>query len=447
MKVAQQVAFEENLVLLENGKQLYHKSKLLSLQPFLDELGLMRLGGRMRHSKMSFAKRHPVILPGQHAVTKLVVRTEHLRLLHAGPTLTTASLSQRYHILSSRRVVRSITRSCVTCRRYSGRPQSQLLGQLPPERVTPGSVFQCVGVDYAGPVLIKGGSTRKPVVVRAYVSVFVSFNVKAVHLEPVSELTSAAFIAAFRRFIARRGKPRIMWSDHGTNFIGAARELKELYDFLKELKVQQVISEFCSLQNIEWKLIPERAPHFGGLWESAVKSMKSHFKKVVGDKKLTFEEITMVLAQIEACLNSRPLAPLPDSEDAIEALTPGHFLTGAPLEALPDPLSSYQPLPLLRPWQLCQVLVRQFWQRWSAEYLQHLHKFNKWKYPTRNVQPGDIVCVREEGMVPSVWPLAKVESMHPGKDGLVRVATLKTPRGVYKRPITKIVLLLPTESC
>ena len=227
--------------------------------------------------------------------------------------------------------------------------------------MTPGSVFQCVGVDYAGPVLIKGGSTRKPVVVRAYVSVFVSFNVKAVHLEPVSELTSAAFIAAFRRFIARRGKPRIMWSDHGTNFIGAARELKELYDFLKELKVQQVISEFCSLQNIEWKLIPERAPHFGGLWESAVKSMKSHFKKVVGDKKLTFEEITMVLAQIEACLNSRPLAPFPDSEDAIEALTPGHFLTGAPLEALPDPLSSYQPLPLLRRWQLCQVLVRQFW--------------------------------------------------------------------------------------
>ena len=225
LKVAQQAAFEENLVLLENGKQLYHKSKLLSLQPFLDELGLMRLGGRMRLSKMSFAKRHPVILPGQHAVTKLVVRTEHLRLLHAGPTLTTASLSQRYHILSSRRVVRSITRSCVTCRRYSGRPQSQLLGQLPPERVTPGSVFQCVGVDYAGPVLIKGGSTRKPVVVRAYVSVFVSFNIKAVHLEPVSELTSAAFIAAFRRFIARRGKPCIMWSDHGTNFIGAARDV------------------------------------------------------------------------------------------------------------------------------------------------------------------------------------------------------------------------------
>ena len=212
-------------------------------------------------------------------------------------------MSRRYYILSSRRIVRSITRSCVTCRISSARPQAQLLGQLPPERVIPGFNFQCVGVDYAGPVLIKSGSVRKPVIVKAYVSVFVSFTIKAVHLEPVSDLTSAAFIAALRRFVARRGKPRTIWSDNGTNFVGAARELKEMCNFLGELKTQQAISEFCSLQSIEWKFIPERSPHFGGLWESAVKSMKTHFRRIVGDTKLTFEELTTILAQIEACLN------------------------------------------------------------------------------------------------------------------------------------------------
>ena len=162
-----------------------------------------------------------------------------------------------------------------------------------------------------------------------------------------------------------------------SNFVGASRELKEMYNFLGELKTQQAISEFCSLQSIEWKFIPERSPHFGGLWESAVKSMKTHFRRIVGDTKLTFEELTTILAQIEACLNSCPLAPLPDSDDVLQALTPGHFLTGAPLEALPDSTSSYQPLPLLRRWHLCQALVRDFWRCWSTEYLQHLQKFNK----------------------------------------------------------------------
>ena len=222
----------------------------------------------MCRSEMPYTKRHPVILPGSHTVTKLIMRTEHLRLLHAGPTLTATSLSRQYHILRSRRIVRSITRSCVTCRRGSARPQAQLLGQLPPERVVPGFNFQCVGVDYAGPVLIKSGSVRKPVIVKAYVSVFVSFTIKAVHLEPVSDLTSAAFIAALR---PRHGKPHTIWSDNGTNFVGAARELKEMCNFLGELKTQQAISEFCSLQSIEWKFLT-----FATFWRSLGVSRQKH---------------------------------------------------------------------------------------------------------------------------------------------------------------------------
>ena len=269
---------------------------------------------------------------------------------------------------------------------------------------------------------------------------------KAVHLELVSDLTSEAFIACLRRFVARRGKPSLIWSDHGTNFVGANRELKEFFEFLGQQMTQGIISEFCSTQNIEWRFIPEHAPHFGGLWEAAVKSMKNHLKRVVATVKLTFEEFATILAQIEACLNSRPLVALSCDDDGVDALTPDHFLIGRPLESLPDPAFSYRPVSLLRRWHLCQNLVRHFWRRWSSEYLSSLRKFTKWHRPSRNASIGDIVILQEDSLVPGKWPLARVTQVHKGKDGLVRVVTIKTHTGIYKRPVHKIALLLPNEN-
>ena len=315
------------------------------------------------------------------------------------------------------------------------------MGQLPLERVSPGTVFEQVGIDYAGPLYIKLGRVRKPVVVKAYACIFVALSVKAVHLEVVSDLTTDAFLACLRRFISRRGIPATIWSDNGSNFVGASREISQFFD---DQKTNGVISEFCATQNIEWKFIPERAPHFGGLWESAVRSMKTHLKRIVGNTKLTFEELSTVLTQVEACLNSRPLIPGP-CEDGIDPLTPGHFLIGRPLKSLPDPPSSYQSMNLLRRWNLCQTLVRHFWSRWSSDYFASLRKFSKWHSPTRNARVGDIVLLKEDGLVPTKWPLARIISVHPGKDDIVRVVTVKTPTGTYKRPITKTALLLPLE--
>ena len=207
---------------------------------------------------MSFSVRHPVILPGKHPITSLLITSEHHRLMHAGPTLLTASLSRRYHIPSYRKIVRSITHNCVICRRSTIRPKTQLQGQLPAERITPDTVFERVGLDYAGPFLLKYGSTWKPTIIKAYVCIFVSMTVKAVHLELVSDLTTDAFIATLRRFIARRGKPHLIWSDHGTNFVGAVRELRQFVDFFQNQKTQGIISEFCAMQSITWKFIPER---------------------------------------------------------------------------------------------------------------------------------------------------------------------------------------------
>ena len=130
---------------------------------------------------------------------------------------------------------------------------------------------------------------RRPIVTKGYICVFVSFTVKAVHIEPVTDLTTVAFIATLRRFIARRGKPKKIWSDHGTNFVGAARELKELYAYLRNAENQNSIATLCSQQGIEWTFTPEHAPHFGGLWEAAVKSFKHHFRRIIGSTRLTFE--------------------------------------------------------------------------------------------------------------------------------------------------------------
>ena len=451
ISIMQLQAFKTEIEALKNEKPLNKSSRLFSLHPFLDPVGLLRVGGRGCNAQMLYSLIHPTILPGKHPLTSLLIFSEHRRLMHAGPTLLSASLNRRFYIIGCRKVVRSITRSCITCRRLTAKPEHQLMGQIPVERIMPDSVFDRVGLDYAGPFTLKYGSIRKPSLVKAYVCLFVSLTIKAVHLELVSDLTTDAFIASLSRFIARRGKPSLIWSDHGTNFVGAARELKEFITFLQNQQTRGVISEFCAAQHITWRFIPERTPHFGGLWEAAVKSMKAHLKRVIGETRLTFEEFATVLTQVEACLNSRPLGPLPCDGDTIEPLTPGHFLIGRPLEALPDPPMSYRSMSLLKRWYLCQglvrhLLVRHFWKRWTTEYMDTIRRFVKWHHPSRNLQVGDVVILHEDNLIPTKWPLGRIVNIYTGKDGIVRVVDVKTAHGVYKRPITKIALLLPIDN-
>ena len=191
-----------------------------------------------------------------------MIQAEHRRLMHAGPTLLMSSPCQQYCSIVLHKAVRSITHQCVNCKRQSLRPQQQIIRRLPSERVTPAPVFKRFGVDYAGPFQIKYGHIRKPLVFKR---IFVCLAVKAVHLVVVSDLTTEAFIVALLHFIARCGEPTLIWSGHGTNFVGAKRELREKKHFFSNHSVQRVISEFCHDQNIEWKHFPERSPPFGGL--------------------------------------------------------------------------------------------------------------------------------------------------------------------------------------
>ena len=177
-----------------------------------------------------------------------------------------------------------------------------------------------------------------------------------------------------------------------------------------------------------------------------MKSTKRHLSRVVGNVKLTFEELCTVLSQIEACLNSHPLTSLPSEDDNIQVLTAGHFLIGKPLEALPDSPSSDQPVSTLRHWELCQSMVSHFWRRWASEYSTALQKLQKWHLPSRNITVGDVVVLQDNGMVPARWPLARITKMYPGRDNVVRVVTVKTGSGTYTRPVHKVILLLPQDS-
>jgi hypothetical protein len=205
----------------------------------------------------------------------------------------------QYWPISANREVRRVTRSCIRCFRCRPPATSQFMGDLPAHRITAGlHPFINTGVDYAGPFLLK---LTRNTTTKAYAAIFVCMGTKAVHIELVSDLSSKAYLAALSRFVARRGLCQNIFSDNGTNFVGAKSEMAALYRLLQERQGEIVKS--LAPQQIQFHFIPPRAPHFGGLWEAAVKSMKHHLARIVGPVRLNFEEMTTVLTKVEAILN------------------------------------------------------------------------------------------------------------------------------------------------
>ncbi|XP_062534704.1 uncharacterized protein LOC134203884 [Armigeres subalbatus] len=317
---------------------------------------------------------------------------------------------------------------------------TQQTGQLPQRRITPSKPFTVTGVDYAGPVYLKPAHKRASAI-KAYICVFVCFATKAVHIELVSSLSTAAFIAALRRFVSRRGRPTHMYSDNGKNFEGARNELRELHQLLQRERQSGEIATICATDGIKWHMIPPKAPHFGGLWEAAVKTAKKHLRKQLGNIALSFEDMSTILAQIEACMNSRPLTPMTEIPDDLAILTPSHFLIASSLFALPETDVTMIPLNRLDHYQKLQERVQKFWYLWRTDYLHELQKEAKQSTPITAYQPGRMVILVDESLPPVRWPLARITATHPGSDGLIRVVTLRTSKGIIRRPITKICLL------
>ena len=312
-------------------------SALKLINPILSEDGLILVGGRLENSSLSSRQKHPPVLSSSDWFTKLLFVHYHAALMHCGPTLLLAHTSLLFYAVGARRLAKSVCRSCILCKKKAPRAQSQQMGQLPAARVNQSPIFLNTGVDYAGPFQLKQGNPRRPTVTKCWLALFVCLATKLVHIEVVSAASTEAFIAAFKRFAARKGLARDVYSDHGTNFVGARSELLELYNFLNLPSTDSAISDCLLAKKITWHHIPERAPHFGGIWEAVVKSAKHHLKRIVGPIKLTFEELTTTTCCIEACLNSRPyLAQASHDSEGETPLTPGHFLMGRPVMAYPE---------------------------------------------------------------------------------------------------------------
>ncbi|XP_076391767.1 uncharacterized protein LOC143265171 [Megachile rotundata] len=439
-RLAQQEAFPHEIAALESGQPISKSSSLRSLNAFLDSKGVIRVGGRLANAPIPYDTKYPVILPAKHPFTELVIRYEHIRLLHAGNQAVLASLRTRYWPLSCRNNVRRIIRNCIRCVRANPVSETHQMGQLPAARVTPSRPFFTCGVDYAGPFYTKE-RTRSKVSVKAYLCIFVCFVTKAVHLELATDLSTNAFIQCLRRFIARRGRCRCIVSDNGTNFVGARNELAELGALIKDKRHNKLISDTLNLDGIEWKLIPPHAPHFGGLWERAVRSAKHHVKRVIGDQRLTFEELYTLLTQVESCLNSRPLSPMSSDPTDFGPLTPGHFLIGTAPTSLPDRNLEDVKTNRLNRFQLLQQMFQHFWRRWQAECIHEMQQRYKWRSITKQIIIGALVIIKEENTPPLHWSLGRVVEVHPGQDGIIRVATVRTAAGIIKRPVTKLCLL------
>ncbi|XP_071640891.1 uncharacterized protein [Temnothorax longispinosus] len=303
-KAVQRSSFPDEYRALTKGNSVSASSKILSLSPFIDETGLIRVGDRLKNSELKFDACHPILLPRDHELTKRTIRREHVRNMHAGTQAIMAAVRQRFWPLSLRSTARKIIRNCVTRFRAKPSQSEAIMGSLPSTRVTVSRPFSHCGVDYAGPIMVKEGKRHNARFHKAYIAIFVCFSTKAVHIELVSDLTSESFLSALRRFMFRRGKPACIYSDNGTTFVGAHKQIKEFYDLINDSQVRDDINQFVREQETSWSFIPPNAPHFGGLWEAAVKPAKYHMARIIGQAHLTFEEMQTVHCEVEANLNS-----------------------------------------------------------------------------------------------------------------------------------------------
>lgn len=413
--------------------------KLCKLDPFIDEEGILRVGGRLRRANLSDETKHPVILPKDSRISYMIILDIHKKICHLGKNSILARLREKYWIIGANTIVKSIVSKCVICRKYQAPIMHPKMADLPSDRVTPDvAPFKVVGIDYFGPFEIK----QRRCTVKRYGVIFTCLKVRAVHLEIANSLDTDSCINAIRRFISRRGMPEVIRSDNGTNFVGAERELREELDKWNQTQ----LNNFMLQRNIDWKFNPPAASNFGGVWERLIRSVRKVLYSIIHEQnvRLDDENLRTLFCEVEAILNGRPITTVSDDVNDLTVLTPNDLLLLRNEQSFPPGTFVKTDNYVKRRWRQVQYLANLFWHRWTKEYLPILQQRAKWNKTERNLQVGDLVLIVDNTPRNS-WKIGRVLEVIKDKLGAVRIAKVKTPTTVLQRSIGKLCLVMETD--
>ena len=437
LKTVQTDCFQNEFKSLAKGQAVNRKSKIISLDPVIDADGLLRVSGRLKNARLSGKMKNPIILPSDHPVSRLIALQFH-NIAHCGSEWVTSEIRKHFWIVKVRALLKSVAHHCMFCKKMFAKSSSQKMADLPAERLESGhKPFTYVGLDCFGHFLIKQGRAE----VKRYACLFTCLNTRAVHLEKLNNLDTDSFLNGFRRFVSRRGTPKKVWSDNGTNFVGGSSEMKKCYQQLNESDLMR----YSVKQGIEWHFNPPHASHMGGIWERLIRTVRKVMLGLLGTHcRISDEELETLFCEVESIVNSRPITKTSDSILDAEALTPNHLLLLDNAPSLTPGMFSDSDL-YHRRWRQVQQLANIFWSRWIKLYLPSLMERQKWHQPKRNIAKGDLVLVCTECTPRGLWPMGLVTDVQEGLDGLVRSAKVKTRCTELIRPVTKLVLLEGTQ--
>ena len=433
-------SFQEEYNCLAKGEPVKASSKILALCPFLDEDKIMRCNSRISRAEyLPYDTRFPIILPRGHKLTKLIVRHYHELTGHQGTNLTLSSISAKYWIVAAREEIRSCENECFECKRRKAKITTQIMAPLPKKRLAQSlRAFSYSGVDCGGPYLVKMG--RGKVQQKRYICVFTCLNTRAVHIEVAYNIDSDSFLNAFWRFTHRRGIPHKMVSDNGKNFVGAEKEIQNLFS---NAESQNNIKRETSSKGIEWSFNPPYTPHSGGVFEIMIKAAKRAMKNLLGKADINDEELLTVVTGAESLINSRPLSYQTANVKDVIPLTPNHFLVGQ-LGGMLAPEVKGNSHPHKR-WLRVQQILSHFWRRWLREILPGLHPRSKWRKLQRNIKIGDIVLVFSVDTERGKWPLGKIVETNMEADGNVRSVKVLVNNKLYTRGLNSLSLIVPND--
>ena len=408
-------------------------TRLNCLHIITDSDGILRIKTKifMREENLNF--RLPIILPSNSHVVEKLIFWKHIQFGHCEVQFLMSVLRENYWILKCRKTVKNVINKCITCKKFASKPPTITESVLPLDRVRNASIFEIVGIDLAGPLYLK--NEAKVWILMVTCAVF-----RAVHLELLTSPSTDNFILGFTRFIARRGRPSIVYCDQGTNFVGAK-------NLLKNINIDQIRS-LNKFSPIEWKFIPPAAPWWGGFWERLIGIMKRILRKVLGKSSLNYDEMSSVLCDCESIINARPLTYVSESTDDLVPLTPAMFLHEITEIGIPE-LNFLDSKNLNKRYKYRMKIRENLRTRFRAEYLGTLRQSLIGGKMCQPLQVGDIVIIWTDNVKRTDWPLGRIIEIFKSKDNVARVAKVKTSTGILLRPIRKLCpleLVKPKDS-